>query len=66
MASIKGLGRTGREAGLSLGALVRGEGGGEIAVSSLTPSFHAGGEGTWKRSCPLSSERLANMASVRQ
>ncbi len=38
---------------------MRGDAGGETALPSLMPSFQAGGEGTWKRSWPLSSERLA-------
>lgn len=57
--SAKGFGRVGRGIGLSFGPLVRGDGGGDIALSALTPSFQAGGEGTWKRSWPLSSARFA-------
>jgi hypothetical protein len=61
MASSRGLGRLcGSGLGLSLGAFSRGDAGGEDnEVSNLVPSFHAGGEGTWKRSWPLSSERRA-------
>jgi hypothetical protein len=59
MVSAKGLGRVGNGTGLSFGPFARGEGGGDVALSSLTPSFHAGGEGTWKRSWPLSSARFA-------
>jgi hypothetical protein len=60
-ASKRGLGRlSGCGLGLSVGAFTRGDAGGEDnELSNLIPSFHAGGEGTWKRSWPLSSERCA-------
>lgn len=61
MASNKGLGRTGKDMGASFETLVRGEGGGETAVFSLMPSFHAGGEAAWKRSWPFSSESFAGL-----
>ena len=60
-ASIRGLGRCrGVGMGLSEGAFTRGDAGGDdIKLSNLMPSFHAGGEGIWKRSWPFSSERCA-------
>jgi hypothetical protein len=58
---MRGLGRAGSCAGLSAGPVVRGDGGGDIDVSSLIPSFQAGGDGTWKRSWPFSSARYAGV-----
>jgi len=59
-ASSSGLGRlVGIVLGPSVGPLTKGDSGGEVNESNLMPSFHAGGEGIWKRSCPLSSERFA-------
>jgi len=57
MASIRGAGRIAWNGGDDELPFEGGEFGG--IVSSLKPSFHAGGEGTWNMSCPVSSARFA-------
>jgi hypothetical protein len=57
--SRSGLGRIEAGTVLDPGSFTSGDGGGEITLFSLIPSFQAGGEGIWKRSCPLSSDRFA-------
>jgi hypothetical protein len=60
IASNRGLGRCGTGTGLSFGAFTTGDAGEEDRIlSSLIPSFHAGGEGIWKSIFPFSSERYA-------
>ena len=56
--STRGLGRIDLSSELVEASFVRGDAGGEVA-SNLMPSFHAGGDGTWNSSLPLSSARLA-------
>jgi hypothetical protein len=61
--STKGFGRA-RGTPESLEAsFTRGDGGAEM-LSSFMPSFHAGGEGTWNNSWPLSSARFAILELV--
>ncbi len=59
IASTRGLGRDLGASESAEGSFTTGDAGGETKLSSLIPSFHAGGEGTWKRSWPLSSARFA-------
>lgn len=57
IASISGAGRIAWNGGDADVLLDGGEFGG--MVSSLKPSFHAGGDGTWNMSWPVSSARFA-------
>jgi len=59
IASTRGLGRARGASEPGKGSLTTGDAGGEIALSSLIPSFQGGGEGAWNKSWPLSSARLA-------